>query len=508
MKRLFSAFLIASLLITGCGKPKPETPGNQEQTDPQNPDQPGQPEDPSVNATAGLTDHNGESLYDDANGGGTSGPLLKVLFIGNSFTQDAVWHLPDVLRNSGINNIKMIDVYIGGRLLSQYNDEFSTGTANNAYTSEPGSVAWRNVTGKTLQQICESDKWDVITLQEHTGNVAAWGWTDAKKTVIKSLMDKIKATQKDNKPKFYYLMSQSYYDFAKMSGQKANWIFNSQTSMYDVCVAFAKSAVEELGFDGIVPSGTYMQNIRTSSVNSAMDMTRDGYHMDYGLARYGGACTVYEACMKPYLGLSLGENYTYAQNETASTGHSTPVNKENGAVARRAAQLAVASPWAITDMGGRTTKAGISDAWGMVDLALTVNNGESIQRFCNSEGKIVLLNDIDMSKLRIWLPIGLVTLSGSAPNQTLNIGHAFTGHFDGQGHKITGLNLLCDNAIANRPWGLFGCVGEGGKVENLILDSSCTVTDKSTATTFLSPVAGVVLKGGSVTNVTDNSTRK
>ena len=515
MKRIFLLLTCLSLLAYGCHKPQPVDPGTdpQEQEDkpgegdkpdqPDQPDQPGGETDTDVTSGAALGDKTAESIYKEGEGGGQEETVLKILFIGNSFTQDAVWHLPDVLRNMGVRNVKMIDVYIGGHLLHEYNTEFSTGTANNAYTSEPGQMAWHNVTGKTLKQICESDDWDVITLQEHTGNNVAWSWTDAKKEIIGSLLDKIRATQTKKTPKFYYLMSQSYYDFAKMAGQKSHWTFTNQLEMYDVCVEFAKKAVAELGFDGVVPSGTYMQNIRTSSVNSPMDMTRDGYHMDNGLARYGAACTVYEACMKPFVGIPLGDAYTFSSNTVSSTSNTTPVNVENGAVARRAAALAVANPWKITDMGGRKTSGGISNAWEMVDFALAVNNGESIERFCDPvSNKVILKNDIDMSGLRIWIPIGLVTLSGSGSSRAVNIGHAFTGHFDGQGHVIKGLKMVCDNAIANRPWGLFGCIDGGGSVENFTLDESCTLTDKSTAATFLDPVAGAVLKG-TVTNVTN-----
>lgn len=514
------------LLLYGCNKPvQPTDPKDDPQEQQQNPggdtpggetpggdtpggDTPGGEtpggEDPKDGTAGGnLSDQTAESLYKEEPGQGDQ-VVLKILFIGNSFTQDAVWHLPDILRNMGVKNVKMVDVYIGGHLLSQYNTEFATGTANNAYTSEPDNMSWHNVTGKSLKAICESDDWDVITLQEHTGNNAAWGWTPAKKTYIANLLSQIKATQTKKTPKYYYLMSQSYYDFAKMAGQKSYWSFSTQREMYDVTVDFAQKAVSEIGFDGVIPSGTYMQNIRTSSVNSPMDMTRDGYHMDFGLARYGGACTVYEACMKQFVGIPLGENYTTGTNNVSSTSHTTPVTAENAAVARQAAALAVANPWKITDMGGRKTKGGISNAWEMVDFALAVNNGDPIDRFCDASGKVVLLNDIDMSGLRLWIPIGLVTLSGSGSSRTVNIGHPFTGHFDGKGHVIKGLKMVCDNAIANRPWGLFGCIDGGGSISNFTLDASCTVTDKSTAATYLDPVAGAVLDG-SVTQVTDNS---
>lgn len=449
-----------------------------------------------------LDDHAVQTLYTDPEVPDLT-PALKILFIGNSFTQDAVWHLPDILKNMGFRKVKMIDCYIGGHLISEYEAEFDSGTANNAYTATPENMAWNNKTGMTLKQICESEDWDVITLQEHTGNHCSWTWTAESKATLQSLVNKIKATQSKT-PKMYYLMSQSYYDFARMSGQSSWWTFSNQKEMFQTCVAYAQHAVSEVGFDGVIPSGTYVQNIRTSGVNSPMDMTRDGYHMDYGLARYGAACLVYNVAMKPYLNLPLSENYIYSNSTISSTAHSTPVTLAGGAVARRAAELAQANPWTITDMEGRDTQGGISNAAEMVDFALAVNNGEDITRFQNAEGKVVLLNDIDLSSVRTWIPIGRCTMSWSSKTLKIGIGHPFTGHFDGQGHKIKNLTMLCDNAINYRAWGLFGWIGEGGIVENLVIDSSCKINFQPANQTEFGVVAGVV-QDGIVRNVTNNA---
>ena len=448
-----------------------------------------------------LDDWAVETIYNDPETPDLT-PALKILFIGNSFTQDAVWHLPDILKNMGFRKVKMIDCYIGGHLISEYESEFDTGTANNAYTATPENMAWNNKTGMTLKQICESEQWDVITLQEHTGNHCSWNWTSDSKATLLSLVNKIKATQTKT-PKMYYLMSQSYYDFAKMSGQSSYWTFSNQEEMYETCVAYAQQAVSECGFDGVIPSGTYMQNIRTSWANSPMDMTRDGYHMDYGLARYGAACLVYNVAMKPLLGLSLSETYTYAASTVNSTAHCTPVNLQNGAAARQAAQLAQENPWTITHMEGRDTRGGIANAAQMVDFALAVNKGEDLSRFKNADGKIVLLNDIDLSSVRTWIPIGRVN---TAWNTELNpgIGHPFVGHFDGQGHKIKNLTMLCDNNINYRTWGIFGWVDSGSVIENLVIDSSCKITITPVNQSEFGVVAGVV-KNSVVRNITNNA---
>jgi hypothetical protein len=64
-------------------------------------------------------------------------------------------------------------------------------------------------------------------------------------------------------------------------------------------------------------------------------------------------------------------------------------------------------------------------------------------------------------------------------NNTNNLfdGVAFTGVFDGKGHKITGLTVD-DNGAGNDFLGLFGCIGEDGQVSNLGLEGGSVSGDK------------------------------
>ena len=105
------------------------------------------------------------------------------------------------------------------------------------------------------------------------------------------------------------------------------------------------------------------------------------------------------------------------------------------------------------------------------EFASTVNNG-------NTTLNAVLAADIICADAT-WIPIG---------NET----NAYTGTFDGQGHRITGLNNT-SNAVSNYA-GLFGHLGSGGVVKNLTL-SGATITGKEN-------VGGIVGKnaGGTVTN--------
>ena len=90
-----------------------------------------------------------------------------------------------------------------------------------------------------------------------------------------------------------------------------------------------------------------LQNLRTTSLNNSLGLTRDGYHMDYGLSRYGASCTVYEVALAPLTGKRL-DDISYLYNESGEG--KTPVTEANAPIAKLAAKNAIAKPFEITDM--------------------------------------------------------------------------------------------------------------------------------------------------------------
>ena len=98
---------------------------------------------------------------------------------------------------------------------------------------------------------------------------------------------------------------------------------------------------------------------------------------------------------------------------------------------------------------------GCADAF--LRFAEIVNTG------INGAAKGVLTKDIDMTG-KVYTPIG-------------QDGKDFTGHFNGQGHRIKNLNLNNYGAYANQA--LFGQAGgEGCIIENVIIDASCKIEGK------------------------------
>ena len=291
---------------------------------------------------------------------GTTEPVVggsadyNILFIGNSFTMDAVWHLPGLLDGANNKRVRVTLMYYGGRTIAEYYSGWTSSADYKHYEAAAGSKAFSEITSsakyKSLPQAVGACEWDVITFQEHTGRTSAWSWTSTAQTQIQGLINYAKAAYPSSStktPKFYYIMSQAYKDMTLAQGDPT-W---SQIEMYNAIVAYGKKVMETCTFDGIIATGTMLQNLRTSSANTSMDSTRDGYHMDNGLARYGAAATVFETLITPVFGTTMdGNSFRYSVSNTSTSQYSTPVTSANAPIAIQAARYAIQKPFEITDM--------------------------------------------------------------------------------------------------------------------------------------------------------------
>ena len=147
---------------------------------------------------------------------------------------------------------------------------------------------------------------------------------------------------------------------------------------------------------------------------------------------------------------------------------------------------------------------GIWTADDLVEFAAAVNAGETLAPWQNEEGVVVLLDNIDMTGVTTWTPIGDATFALASNALTISTGRPFTGFFDGQDHTISNFKMVCDNATPNRAWGLFGALGPGAVVENLVFDASCSLEVKASKATDCGMLAGLVYDA-TVRNVTNNA---
>lgn len=233
------------------------------------------------------------------------GETLRILAIGNSFSDDGMEDLPALLEDMGIENVELARLYIGGCSLERHVKCYNTQeAAYEFYHSKAGENRWvKSEEMVPMQHALEMGEWDIITLQQVSG-------LSGKYESYVPHLDRLIAIVSKAQPQaelvwhmtWSYAKESTHGDFPKYD--------RDQQKMYDAITDCVHRMLKEYDcFEKIIPSGTAIQSLRLSAINnSPKDFTRDGYHMDFGAGRYALACTWYEELIRPYTHRSMMGN--------------------------------------------------------------------------------------------------------------------------------------------------------------------------------------------------------
>lgn len=258
-----------------------------------------------------------------------AGGTLKVLAIGNSFSEDATSWLYDIAKASGINEVVVANLYIGGASLATHWNNASGNRADYTYQKNSNGT-WTSQTGKTMQYGIKDESWDIITLQQ-ASNLS--GAQSSYNTDLTNLISYVNANKTNPNAKLGWHMTWAYQsdsthpDFPTYD--------KNQMTMYNAIVSSVQNKiVPNSAFSYIIPVGTAIQNVRSSFIGDTL--TRDGHHLSYNLGRYIAGLT----WLRTLTGISI-DNLTYVPSTSEIPQPYLPVIKE-------AVNKAVQTPFAIS----------------------------------------------------------------------------------------------------------------------------------------------------------------
>lgn len=255
--------------------------------------------------------------------------VIKVLTIGNSFSEDAVEnYLYDLAKANG-DSLVIGNLYIGGCSLETHSKNAAANAPNYSYRKIVGGK--KTVMPKqTMAFAIKDEPWDYISFQQASPYS---GQYESYFPYLSNLFDYVDA-QRTN-PKAKYILHRTWA-YAKTSPHKgfANYQ-NDQDKMFRAIVNATNAVSKKTRrFKMIVPAGTAIQNVRSSAIGDSL--TRDGYHLQLTYGRYTAACT----WLKALTGKSpLGNRYI---PET--------VTREQANIAQHAAHYASKRPDKVTSM--------------------------------------------------------------------------------------------------------------------------------------------------------------
>lgn len=209
--------------------------------------------------------------------------VVKILAIGNSFSEDAIENnLFEILQAEGIP-VVIGNMYIAGCSLETHLKNATNDAPNYSYRKIVDGKK-NTKEGVSISQALNDDSWDFVSMQQasHFSGISSTYQRD-----LPPLYEYVKLTNPRKDTQYALHQTWAYAGNSQHDGFRNYG--NSQQNMYSHIVEANNDASELVDINIVIPTGTAIQNARTSFVGD--NMNRDGYHLDLILGRYTAACT-------------------------------------------------------------------------------------------------------------------------------------------------------------------------------------------------------------------------
>ncbi len=250
---------------------------------------------------------------------------IRILAIGNSFSQDAVEQYLYELFDAADQKVVIGNLYIGGCSLEKHLNNINNDSAAYEYRKVVNGTKTNYKNYKISTALAE-ESWDYVSIQQVSGFSGVW---DSCTPYLPQILEYINKNIGESTKLIWhqtwaYAATSTHSDFAKYE--------KDQNVMYQAIMDVSKKVMEQYDIDILVPSGTAVQNGRTSTLGDTY--CRDGYHLETTYGRYTAACAWYETIS--------GNDVTENPYAPAS------VDAEKKAIAQQAAHSAVLNPYSVT----------------------------------------------------------------------------------------------------------------------------------------------------------------
>lgn len=210
---------------------------------------------------------------------------LRILAIGNSFSEDAVEQDLHSLAEMGGHELIIGNVYYPACNLQRHWNNLQNNTPEYSYRKINVNGKSDTIPNCTLSAALVDEPWDIITFQQGS----AFSGVYSSYRPLSSLIRRVREIV-GPRPKFYWHQTWAYAPGATHQGFKT--YSGDQMRMYaSIIYCTRKVLAGNPQLTKLIPTGTAIQDARTAL---GPNLTRDGYHLDLVVGRYIAACTWYK----------------------------------------------------------------------------------------------------------------------------------------------------------------------------------------------------------------------
>ena len=205
---------------------------------------------------------------------------LKILAIGNSFNNNSSSLLYDLASDGGAEDIVIGCLWIGGSTLQDHAFQIKQNAPKYEYRKNSNGT-WNVTQWRTFLEGLQDEKWDFIVLNQ--GSIVA-GQPDQAAEGLDTVVSCIRENANPGS-ELWFNMTWAYDADSTSNPNFAAWYNSDPQTMYEAVRDTSRNVIMGSGyFDGLIPCGTTMQNLRTSW--AANQVTQDGHHASNGFGCY------------------------------------------------------------------------------------------------------------------------------------------------------------------------------------------------------------------------------
>lgn len=213
--------------------------------------------------------------------------MLKILCIGNSFSEDTTAHLAQIALCSGFTKVKIGNLYVGGCSINKHCLHAKQDLPAYRYDVNEGN-GWITTPDYKMSDAIKSDNWDWISIQHGTGDKSRYTELSSYEN-LPWLIDYVKNLAPNAKIAF----NMTWVGEPDFHHEEIEYYNGNQLLIYEKIAELTKEHIVTMtGIDAVSPTGTAIQNARTAKIGL---LTRDGYHLSLDVGRYIAAMTFLKA---------------------------------------------------------------------------------------------------------------------------------------------------------------------------------------------------------------------